>query len=518
MLPQTPGFKVALSVAQLARAEVSRSTMSDRLEAAGLDTTDRDQITGRLAGLEGEALVRETAMLDRALGSDNAAAAARTYLEVIKLTDANPQAGSRLDADVREALVRGVSDRRSTSDVGQEGVLTEHTALNAAKALRDMPEAQYSQAKELLDDAGSDASGRPVPGADAHAERSLILKAIGARRSALKETAADRAAADAHESRDTEALGAMSDVITFADDIRGEERRSLINTTTLLDVDASSTSNVDPNDLRSTDDTRGDNDGLYQRWGDSCGPTTAQMMRGEADPIFARKVHDEGISDSTTDSDFAQQQRTVLENNGGVAVSREGQQAMGKLVQAFKDIGAAFPDDERQALVAYLQSNDDEPTGKADAAITRLRAQDDGHPTDAELAAIKTTIGKNGNGMDLSAALQAITAASTGVTYTHQAAGGMSAATYTAMDAALSEGRDVPIRVASADNSGGHFMMISDVRGEGDERNYLVSDPWSGRTAWVAKDDLDDGSFLKDQLDLGQTQITHIYPGTVDPD
>jgi hypothetical protein len=35
-------------------------------------------------------------------------------------------------------------------------------------------------------------------------------------------------------------------------------------------------------------------------------------------------------------------------------------------------------------------------------------------------------------------------------------------------------------------------MMISDTRGEGAGKKYLVSDPWSGKTAWVKQSEIQD--------------------------
>jgi len=48
----------------------------------------------------------------------------------------------------------------------------------------------------------------------------------------------------------------------------------------------------------------------------------------------------------------------------------------------------------------------------------------------------------------------------------------------------------VPIRICNAGGGGGHFMMISDVRGEGANKKYLISDPWTGKTAWVKQSEL----------------------------
>lgn len=499
------------------RARALRETLPARLITAGVPEDQRTRIKDRLHGLEGEALVRETGMLDHALRSENAVAAVRSYDDLATQSGASDRAGQRLDADVREAMVRGVADRRSNSDTGREGIMSPHTAHRSAEALVDMPEAQYRQTRDLLKRAGRGSTGRRVPGSDAHAERALILESIGARRDELRETHADRAAARAEQCRDTPASLAMAEVSGFAGDIRGESRREMINTTTLLDVDARNTSRVDPSDVRGTSDTRGNNDGLYQRFEDSCGPTTAQLVRGEADPIFARSVHDEGIGDADPTTPTAREQERVLEANGGVAVSRRAQQAWNRMGTVAGDLGDDLPQNERQALISNIQGQPHD-AALASAAIDRIRAADAGHPTAAELDAMRSDAGQNSSGMVLPPALQAIASPSTGVTYGSQwTGGGLNAAQHRSIDTALSEGRDVPLRVARNNNSNGHFMMISDARGTGDQRRYLVSDPWSGRTAWVRSDDLDDGSFLNRQLGLSQQRVTHIYPGTVNP-
>src|SRR5262249_5258482 len=36
-----------------------------------------------------------------------------------------------------------------------------------------------------------------------------------------------------------------------------------------------------------------DGKGIKQQWADSCGPTTVQAMKGELDPMFALKLHEE---------------------------------------------------------------------------------------------------------------------------------------------------------------------------------------------------------------------------------
>ncbi|HET9645688.1 MAG TPA: hypothetical protein VFP68_20555 [Burkholderiaceae bacterium] len=48
------------------------------------------------------------------------------------------------------------------------------------------------------------------------------------------------------------------------------------------------------------------------------------------------------------------------------------------------------------------------------------------------------------------------------------------------------------LRICDKNGNAGHFMMISDVRGEGANRKYLVSDPWTGKIAWVRQSEIQD--------------------------
>lgn len=70
--------------------------------------------------------------------------------------------------------------------------------------------------------------------------------------------------------------------------------------------------------------------GIRQQWHDSCGPTTVQAMMGELDPMYALKLHEE--NSNVTTANFADgskinkkmgaEQKKMLEDHGGVAVSR----------------------------------------------------------------------------------------------------------------------------------------------------------------------------------------------------
>jgi len=52
--------------------------------------------------------------------------------------------------------------------------------------------------------------------------------------------------------------------------------------------------------------------GPYQRYDAACGPTTAQNMQAERDPVFALKLRKD-FNNPGNDSDLARQQKGVLE-------------------------------------------------------------------------------------------------------------------------------------------------------------------------------------------------------------
>jgi hypothetical protein len=70
--------------------------------------------------------------------------------------------------------------------------------------------------------------------------------------------------------------------------------------------------------------------------------------------------------------------------------------------------------------------------------------------------------------------------------------GGLSEEDIAELNHRLERGIDVPIAIGTWRTEhgekvsvNGHAMMISDVRGEGNDRKYLISDPALGKTSWV---------------------------------
>jgi hypothetical protein len=533
-------------------AETFRRNLEPTLRRAGVGDAERTRIAEHLRGLSGAELQRETQLLRHAASSPNADRAINTYDRLLTMSRESPQAAQRLTPDIRAALVNGVADPRTSSRVGQEGILGQRQAEEAARALVSMPQPQFDQARGLLARAGQGANGASAARADAGAERSLILKSIAARGDRMRESMLETAGRALGFSPDTEASRAMREVEGFANEVRGMRRSELIRTTSVLDLSSANQSRVDPDNLRGRNDRRGNNDGLFQSWNDSCGPTTAQMMRGEADPVYARQIHRDGINNPSPTSATAQEQRRVLEadrfvdNNfndvtltaaqqqafqstgalpagvqrlNGEAVSRLGLQArerVGPQLDAAQRAGR-LTGDQRTALNDYFNGATLTPERQAlaDTGLRAIRRRDGGHPTAAEVNAMRADGTRSGNGMMLTHALSDITTQSTHINYQHNWVGnsGLNDSHLQQWDTRLRGGQDVPIRVSSPGANGGHFMMVSDVRGEGDNRRYLVSDPWSGRTSWMSRQDLTNpnSGALRRQFGLGWDAVSHFY-------
>ena len=483
-------------------AEAARDTLSDRLSGMQrLAPEHRDRILARVQGLSGDALAEEMRVIEHALHGPNGDRAMTTLSELHGMREGDEDAAARLTPEVMEMLVNGVADRRTDSDRGQEGNMGVRTARNAAQALIDMNGSNYAETIGLLRHAGQDADGNAVAGSDAGAEQALILESLGARR--------DRVDTNIFQdiwSRlggETEGDRAMAEVRGFAEDIRGEQRDDLIRTTTLLDIDDVNTSTIDPDNIAANNDTRANNDGLYQRFQNSCAPTTAQIVRGEADPIFARAVHDDGLNNADPHSVTGEQQRSTLQETGGDSSSRLGRQALASTTAMATTLEGegGISATQRTAMDRLLAGQDlsDADQADADAAIAAIRTRNNNHPTDAELAAMRENNGRREQGAWQHDALNSIASEGTGLTYAQQApTGGNLANDLPDIDRRLLEGDDVPFDFGWSGGNA-HAMSIVDVRYNADgTRQYLISDPWEGDTNWVSQADFLAGNVAGD--------------------
>jgi hypothetical protein len=163
-----------------------------------------------------------------------------------------------------------------------------------------MPKGDFDKMSTLLNKAGKGTDGKAVPGADPQMEKALILKAAAARHEQLS----NPSIGERLKTWTGKPSTSMAEIQGYAKDIRGMQRGELAQKST------------------ATDPFTG-NRALQQKWNDSCGPTTAQGIKADADPVYALKLHKEFIHGTSTKSDIAKEQKAVLEKHGGVAVKRE---------------------------------------------------------------------------------------------------------------------------------------------------------------------------------------------------
>jgi hypothetical protein len=251
---------------------------------AGLSDSEIRRLDTYLDGLKSDDLDRELKLANAALESPNPDRAARTYLDMI-----DRRGSGRVTADIVESLVMGVGNARTSVTEGREGILGKDAASRAAMTLTVMPKAGYDQISNAFHNAQS------------QTERALILKSVAARQKAFESGAADTA---------------TQEIVNFADQILGGDSATLIKQTTFLDLDGDE---ID--------------EGLKQRWNNTCVPTTAQIMRAESDPIWAMKYYNEIDSTSNAD-DLGIQEAAILEDAGSTPVERDPKNLGGAGMQA----------------------------------------------------------------------------------------------------------------------------------------------------------------------------------------
>jgi hypothetical protein len=139
-----------------------------------------------------------------------------------------------------------------TSDTGPINV---YQASRAELRVLGLPDSEFSALRSLLEQAGSDM------------EWAFLLKAAAAQRS-------------------------ISDITAFAERIRGMSERWLMRNLMVVDL---------ANDL-----TPGEADpeerGIMQQYGNSCGPTSVQLIHAQADPIYALELRSAGPIDQAPDN------------------------------------------------------------------------------------------------------------------------------------------------------------------------------------------------------------------------
>lgn len=393
---------------------------------------------------------------------------------------------------VDAALAFGASAPRSAGPEGKEPILPPAVRARVQRALDGLGAAGASRLAGLL-------SGLHPTG------RALVLRALAARADVVVDAGL--------------APSVLPTLAALADRLATLEEPEALRRSTALDLDSrTNTSGFDPltlwsrrgqvRDPAAAGDVDADNDGLFQRFTGSCGSTVLQMMLAEADPVVALALHDEGLTSDATTGPAADFQRRVLEAWGGIALGRQEAQLRARLRNGLGQlVRAGFVDEaSRDAVVAFALERGPR-TAAVDGALGALRARYGGFPSGAELARLRADEHPaRDEGIGTAAYVKALheeVTPFTGVRYepTQPEEGFARGQAWRHLDrvaAALKRGHDVPFGISEP----AHWMLLSSVKGRKPRREFLVSDPDGGRTAWVGERSLLKGTFATDPFGL----------------
>lgn len=394
---------------------------------------------------------------DKIKGTPNQERAAVALTELRAKQSGEKRTPRRLTSGIIELLVWGVARPTNPAggDKGQEGILGIEQAGRAADALIAMPDEAYFQIVAKLVMTGGDDKA-----ADARTESLLILKAVAARKDEFT------------KGKD----GATDEVSDFADKIRGGNAEALKERTTVRDYGATT--------------------GLQQKFTMTCGPTSIQMVHGEADPVFALQVSETAKHNLDFDNSVGKQQADYL---GKSTIPRVVWDAW----KTFKTWlgGLPLPDKPKgQALHKWIQGQPFDATKRDEGAALANTA---GYSND-RLDQFKKHFPFSHPGWqnsDFAAKANEELNAGTGGKHDERAippnyqniAGKMTPistmakADVDAMYEKLFRGVDVPMGIMWS-KGGGHFMVFTDCKKAPDgKREFLLSDPWKGESAWITE-------------------------------
>jgi hypothetical protein len=375
---------------------VTTADLVDRARQAGVSEADCQQLKDIL--LNSKDFPADKKLVNDLLGTENPARALKTF---VQLDIDRRQHPDRITPQIVRSLSMGVGEARTSASQGREGILTNTSAVYAANALIKMTPADYEAVSTALANAGTP----PSAGSDAQTERALILKAVAARDERLGDYS--------QWIRTFQPSAAANEITQFANQIRGQNAGSLIERTSVLDLDGDGT-----------------NEALQQRFNDSCVQATLQIAYAEADPIYAWSLHqNDTVHSTSTNGIIAAQQELMLSAAGGDPEAR-----------GTKGIG----------------TQNDPWTASLNASVSPSTNRN------YEERVVPNDTSSRTKAVDM-------------------------------MEQFVKAGTDVPIRVAWS-GGGAHALLVTDVRGSGNNREFLVTDPWNGQTDWVSRQDIVNGN------------------------
>lgn len=372
---------------------------------------------------------------------------------------------------VQAMLEAGLRQPVSSSSRGASGLLRVESALRASRAFSALRPNEQASMLRMLERSGREAE-------DPRLVQAALLGALGAGRS-------------------LDALAA------FEVELRGVSRSALVERLVPIDVDDRNTRLLDPSDLLGPPSAYGDDDGLYQRYTESCVPTVAQMVAGLRDPMTAWALGADPVN-ADPDAGGGAEQARVLTATGTAARSRLGISAAGRSpVRALDDAIEGLAATHAEAIVGFVTRTATVPEADLEAALAEVDRLGRALHRE-ELEAMRALYVPPTVGMSVLEGMEAVLGA--GSVEAEIPWGTRSAFE---MQQLLEQGRPVPFVVQS--EAGGHMMLASDVRRDGGRSYFLVSDPWEGRTAWVGQPDFESGRFLRTTFRIGHEYVAGYY-------
>ncbi len=379
---------------------------------------------------------------------------------------------------------------RSSTLTGAEPLVNRREVKRLEKAMQEWPKSLHHTLEKLLQEV------------DTPFAQGLLLRAVAARAGRLKESKA------------------LDELQHFAQRLKALSPAELEKRATVLDLHPlENSSDIDALGFwdrrgvihdRTRNDQDANNDGLFQRFTASCGPTVIQMMLAEADPLNSFAIHQSGIHSSSDRDGVADFQRTLLERFEGIAVGREQASIRSRLKNVLGRLRryGQLTNIESRAVLDYCESGQ-KLDGAGEKALRAVREGYGGFPSGAQINVLRGGSAARDAGMTTAGFVQALNEAIgplTGATYgitvpPNGFARGEAKQHIDVVAKALRSGHDVPFGMQEP----AHWLLLSAVKGYGQRRQFLVSDPDGGRTAWVKEADLLNGSFARDQFYLCAT-------------
>ena len=343
----------------------------------------------------------------------------------VALNHLRRQNPQRLDGPIITSLTLGVLRRRGPAKVGEEGLLTRSQALRAADTLLRTSAKNFNKFNYLLSRTGPTGQHK---GSDGETERALLLKALGARREQLT-------GGNAFFKNMPHRFPAELSI--YAHSIRGQKRSTLIRQSTLTDIDGDHKAEA-----------------MQQRFTTTCVPTTAEIAAAEVDPVLALRLHQDGAIHSL--------------DAHGLAARDQAETLVGtQRWRLFSGAHWAEPRIPQQAAQTYakLSNKNASATGLTDGEYRNVLNHKVSPFTGHRFADLQ--ISNNSQARRLA---------------------------MNKIEAELNAGRDVPIAIQWTDPSGqhvtgGHALLLSDVRRGKHGREFLQTDPWEGTTRWISERD-----------------------------